>query len=192
MAQLIVAQFNNQFAATAAVSKLLGNGVSRDQITVEVHARFMDTPVGAPAPTHPIPLQSDHENSTHRGRTTDDAISPRFGAAPEEFGHSVVTVAISDDLDADPLRRMFEADGASSVETRDGELPPHAAHEQSGSTKVGHSVTDVDRQRAIDASRGGAALDESLHRSDVDPLAETGKSSAQQADDHQIKSEDAS
>lgn len=191
MSQLIVARFNDQVAAASAVSKLLANGVSREQIAIEVHASFIDAPHDTPAPTSPIPVQRASENSTHRGGTTDDAITPRIDVAPEKMGHSVVSVIVGS-LSADQLRAVLEGDGASSVECSDGELPASNVAARRGTTKAGHSVTEVDRQRAIDASRGGSALDKALAGGHIDSLARVEKSPAQQADDQQIKPDDAS
>lgn len=159
MSQLIIAQFNDQFTASAAVEKLLSRGVRREQVATRLEESMRDTPLAEATPTTAIPPASrEGDGATKKDGKLAQTRLPQYGVEPERFGRTVVTVAVGSDSAAEDIQQWLKAEGAVDLRSIEGELQVDGAHHSTGSETQSTAAAEADVQRAIDASRGGSAL----------------------------------
>jgi hypothetical protein len=152
MSRLIVARFDNQFAATSVSDKLLSRGMRPAHIVIQVDESVGNSSASASAPTSIVSLIS---HLGHRqGEKSSEFRSPSSIRSPALIGHSVVSVVIDGGMAADDVRQLMQLMGATSIELREGDAPienPLLSPEHG-------SCSPLDLERAICASRGGASL----------------------------------
>lgn len=159
MSQLIIAEFHDQFAASSAVNKLLSRGVRRDQVASRFEESLGDTPRAAATPTTVVPATSrDAEGSTKKDGKLAQNRLPQYGLNPERFGHTVVSVAVGDEISAEDIQQWLKAEGAHDLRSASGDLPVADARTHAALDTAESAAAKADVQRAINASRGGAAL----------------------------------
>ncbi len=152
MSHLIVAKFDNQFAAASASCKLLSRGMQRSHVVSYLNESVGNSAASSSAPTSIISRvgQPGHQAE----RRVSELRSPSHLPAPATMGHAVLTVDAGDEITADEVRHILELVGATSIETLDMEAPI-----ENPSMWPEHATgLPIDVERAICASRGSAAL----------------------------------
>jgi hypothetical protein len=155
MPKLIVAKFDNQFAAASVSDKLLSLGMQRSRIV-----SYVDESVGNSAASSSVPTSiiSRVGDPGHRDKAS-ALRSPSQLLAPAMMGHTVLTVDPDDGVTADDVRHVMEQAGAISIDMLDREAPI-----ENPSMWPEHATgRPIDVERAIRASRGGEALGSLLH-----------------------------
>lgn len=159
MSQLIIAEFNDQFTAAAAVDKLLSRGVQRDQVASRQVEGRGDTPLAAATPTTLIPAASRQaEGTTKKDGKLAESRLPQYGVDPQRFGRTVISVAVGNAISAEEIQRWLKAEGANDLRATEGDLPVAEARTHTEPNTASSATTEADVQRAIAASRGGASL----------------------------------
>lgn len=157
MPQLIIARFNDQFAANAAVDKLLSQGLTRAQVVLQVDSSVGPSSASSGAPTTVISPVDNHgqrdDGEDHRDEKT-AVRQPLQSVGPENLGHARVMVMPREPADTAPLSQLLKDAGAHSVTQREGVLP--ATNPRMWPQPDTASADFV--QLAINASRGGATL----------------------------------
>ncbi|WP_199100561.1 hypothetical protein [Dyella sp. ASV21] len=152
MSSLIVATFNNQFAVSSAVDKLLSRGMHREQLRISLDESVGNSAASSSAPTSVLSILS------HQGHRQDqkasEVRSPSHLPAPDQMGHNVLTVMLDAEMDAHDIRHLMERAGATSVIAREAVAP---LENPQWWPEIG-TGNRIDVERAICASRGGEAL----------------------------------
>lgn len=153
MSPQLVADFTTQFAAMAAVNKLLSCGLGREYVVVQVNGSVGRAAAGASTTTSVI-SDVDGQSPREVGRPSETAGYPSPIPRPALFGQAQVTVALDDGLSADDVRLILELAGAHAIRRvdekfvrEDPRVWPCDAHGNS------HDV-----ERAIVASRAGESM----------------------------------
>lgn len=152
MSHLIVARFDNQFAATSVSDKLLSRGIRPAHIVIQVDESVGNSSASASAPTSIVSLISHLGHREHKKSL--EFRSPSSIPAPALIGQAMVSVVIDGEMTADDVRHLMQLMGATSIELREGDAPienPLMSPEHG-------SCSPLDLERAISASRGGASL----------------------------------
>jgi hypothetical protein len=152
MPTLIVAHFDNQFAACAAVDKLLSRGIRREHLVLDVDESVGNSAASASAPTSVLSNVSHHGASA--GHRHVELRSPSHATEPSRFGHAVLTMELDDEMPADDVRHLLSASGAVSLQALDQPLPP----ENPMMWPAHGSGSPIDVERAICAARGHGSL----------------------------------
>ncbi|WP_243048197.1 hypothetical protein [Dyella sp. RRB7] len=152
MSSIIVARFDNQFAAASASDKLLSRGMQRSHVVSYINESVGNSAASSSVPTSIIsrvgkPGQGEKKQPS-------ELRSPSHLPAPATMGHAVLAVDPGDEMAADDVRHVLELAGATSIDMLDMEAPvenPSMWPEQ---------VTGlpIDVARAIRASKGSGAL----------------------------------
>jgi hypothetical protein len=149
MSSLVIAIFNNQFAATSAFDKLMARGLSRCEGVVRCDESVSGCAASASAPTTVVSRVS------HLGKREGARSTVRIPGAlprPDELGFAVLAVEIhNDDALAEVVDVMHGLD-ALDVHIQPGEMLQENDASIWPDQGMGNS-TDVDR--AIQASRAG-------------------------------------
>ncbi|KJV32471.1 hypothetical protein [Luteibacter yeojuensis] len=153
----VTGYFRNQGEAASVVSRLLGRGVPREHVFTLNEDDFRGLPIrGGHADD-----KADHTTGELRRKL----IAALASGRPEAIGNSVVTVVAGSGWSDLSLRAMMEEGGAESV-IADGELNAGEAGDEALATPDG---TARDVNRAIEASRRGAAGNTHLHHQGATP-----------------------
>jgi hypothetical protein len=152
MSSQLVADFTTQFAAMAAVNKLLSCGLGREHVAVLAFGSVGKLAARASTSTSVIP------NANNQDRQGDDRPSdlcyPSHLPQPAQFGHAQVTVELNDGLSADDIRFILELTGAQSIRSIDQEF----LREDPEIWPTGRQGNGDDVTRAIEASRAGESM----------------------------------
>lgn len=160
MSASLIAEFATQFQATSAADKLFSLGLPRDSLLVHIDERGMQPPSSSNAPTTVVresqdsePDASDQPQQPHETRSS--RASAEALRAPMSMGHARITIRLPAPLSEEQLTSTLAASGATGVVRSDhqGDKPNPAMWPQVDVA----GTTDV--ERAIEASKGGAALD---------------------------------
>ena len=152
MPRLIVATFDTQFAAASATDKLLSHGMQRSHVVACVNESVGNSAASASSPTSVIsPINPSGRREDQR---TSEIRSPSHLPGPAQFGHTVLTVTLDDDVPADDVWYLMELVGAKSIEMLDGNAPT----EDPMMWPVHGKGSAIDVGRAISAARGGEPL----------------------------------
>lgn len=152
MPNLIVAQFDNQFAAASVIDKLLARGMRRMHVQSCVDESVGNSAASASAPTS---IVSRISHLGHReGQRASELRSPSHPPGPEQMGHTVVMVELDDEIPAGDIRHLMKRAGATSIEFQDADPPMEnpLMWPDYGTSSA------VDVERAICATRGGESL----------------------------------
>ena len=157
MSQLIEATFIDQFTASAAMEKLLSQGVAREQVVLRANSSVGNSGASSSATTNVV------SEVSHRGQRTDKADhrnettairSPLQSVEPAELGYTQLTVWPASEQHGEQLVVLLKQAGASSVTQREGEAP----HDDPRVHPANGEASADDVERAVNASRGGATL----------------------------------
>jgi hypothetical protein len=153
MSPQLVADFTTQFAAMAAVNKLLSCGLGREHVVIKVNGSVGRAAAGASTTTSDISDGAD-QSLRKEGAPSEPASYPSALPRPAQFGQDQVTVALDDGLSAEDVRFILKLAGAQSIRRVDEEFVredpriwPSAARGNS-----------LDVERAIMASRAGESM----------------------------------
>jgi hypothetical protein len=128
MADSLIAEFTTQFAASAAVDKLLSRGVAREQLALRFDESVGRSAASASAPTTVI------SNLAHLGAREDSRHgslgeriahrlfrqrTPLDPPAPEALGYTHLVVRLDDPAAASALTELLHQAGAASVQRED-------------------------------------------------------------------------
>jgi hypothetical protein len=161
MAELVVACFDTQFEAHAAVEKLLSRGLQREQIVLSFDESVGGSPASSSAPTTVI-SQASHtgrvDTTTGNDKRKRPVAMPRTPEQlpdPSLIGHSTLVIELHGEMSMDEACALLDDAGASSVRSREQDQQPseHPAMWPS----AGHASRD-DVERSVDAAKGGSAL----------------------------------
>jgi len=151
----LIADFTTQFAAMAAVNKLLSCGLGREHVVVQVNGSVGMSAASATTSTNVISKVSDPGQ-----RETEEPPHPHYPSHlpyPAQFGQAQVTVELNDGLSADDIRFILELAGAQSIRRVDEKF----VREDPKVWPAGRQGSGTDVKRAIEASRGGESMQSS-------------------------------
>jgi len=152
MSNLIIAKFDSQFAAASVINKLLARGVRHAHVLACVDESVGNSAASSSAPTSVV---SHISHQGHRaGQKTSELRSPSHPPGQAQMGHTVVTVALDEEMPVDDVRHLMELVGAASIELLDASAP---AENPLLWPEYG-TGSAVDVERAICATRGYGAL----------------------------------
>jgi hypothetical protein len=109
MSDLVIAEFDTQFAASSALDKLLSRGMRRDDAVVCCSESIGDSPASSSAPTTVVSRFSHHAMSRSEVR------SPAADRNPSLVGHATLTVELADRVPLEDVMRVMRQAGASGV-----------------------------------------------------------------------------
>lgn len=168
---ILIAEFSNQRAAVAAAEKLFSMGVGRECVLLEVDERGMQPPSSSYAPstiidpTLPGQPVSPGERASHPKESLRKLGSEDL-RGPELQGRARLSVQPVATFDGDAVAKLLRAAGAARVQRDQGPLPtPNPAM-----WPTVDLAGEVDVQRAVAASRGGASVP--THRPDANTHAD--------------------
>jgi hypothetical protein len=162
MAELVVACFDTQFEAQAAVAKLLSRGLQREQIVVSVDESVGGSPASSSAPTTVVSKASHTsrvDTSTGHEKKQHPSLLPRTPEQipdPTLIGHSTLVVELRGEMTMDEACALLDDAGASSVRSQEHEEHP-SENPAMWSGSSGTASRD-DAQRSIDAAKRGSTL----------------------------------
>ncbi|SFS00197.1 hypothetical protein SAMN05216570_1407 [Dyella sp. OK004] len=152
MSNLIVAKFDNQFAAASVIDKLLARGMQRMHVQSCVDESVGNSAASASAPTS---VMSGTSHQGHReGQKASEFRSPSHPPVPKQMGHTMVTVELDDEMLASDIRRLMSLAGATSIELQDAKPPT----ENPLMWPDYGTASAIDVERAICATRGSESL----------------------------------
>lgn len=140
MSDLVIAEFETQFAASSALDKLMSRGMRRDDATVCSSESVGDSSASSSAPTTVISRFSHHAIPRNEVR------SPAEDRKPSCVAHTKLTVELTGMMPLEDIMRIMKKAGACGVhvvvnqplEREDPHLLPHV---QYGSPRdVAHAV----------------------------------------------------
>jgi hypothetical protein len=149
MSPQLIAEFTTQFAAMAAVNKLLSCGLEREHVAVQAYGCVGKSAAGASTSTSVISNMNDQG-----GREDDKPSNLRYPSPPPQpaqFGQAQVTVELNYGLSEEDVRFILELSGAQSLRSVDEKF----VREDPKVWPVGPRGNCTDVKRAIDASLGG-------------------------------------
>jgi len=118
MSHLIVAKFNNQFAAASAFDKLMSCGLSRGKGVVQCDESVGRSAASASAPTTVI---SDLSHRGEREGEKKHLRAPDVLPPPMEIGFAVLSVEIDDDASLDQVTAVMRELSAVDVQVLPGQ-----------------------------------------------------------------------
>jgi hypothetical protein len=152
MSPQLVTEFTTQFAAMAAVDKLLSYGLGREHVVVQVNGSVGKSAAGATTSTTVISHVGAHD---HRENGEPSVSSyPDDLPHPAQFGQAQVTVELEGGLSPDDVRFILELAGAQSIRRVDEKF----VREDPRVWPVGRHGNSTDVERAVEASRGGESM----------------------------------
>ena len=152
MSHQLVADFTTQFAAMAAINKLLSCGLGREHVAVMAYGSVGKSVASASTSTSVIPNANDQDHQ--RDDQPSELRYPSPLPQPAQFGHAQVTVELSDGMSADDVRFILKLTGAQSIRSVDQEF----LREDPEIWPTGRQGDCTDVKRAIEASRAGESL----------------------------------
>jgi hypothetical protein len=166
--EIVIAEFAYQSDAVAAAEKLLSMGVGRNQVLLEVDERGMQPPSSSYAPSTvvdailPVRPGAPGERASNRGESLRKRGSEDL-RGPKLQGFARLSVQPVATFDCDAVTRLLRAAGASRIQHEPGPLPtPNPAMWPTVDV-----AADVDVERAVAASRGGASVPTHRPRADA-------------------------
>lgn len=153
MSILVHAQFATQAAAAAAMDRIEGYGVPHGDISVQYGENIGRSPATSSSPTTVVSHASQREpkEDAKDGRLA--TRTPTRIPDPAHIGACTVTVRCSDTQVSEEILAMLRQNGGGDVRTARGDFVDDAAF-----VPTHGQARQIDVDRAIDASRGGAAL----------------------------------
>ena len=153
MSTQLIADFTTQFAAMAAVNKLLSCGLGREHVAVRVNGSVGRAAAGASTTTTVI-SDVDGQSPREDGKSAPTPGYPVPVPRPAQFGQAQVTVALDEGLSADDVRFILELAGAQAVHQVDETF----VSEDARVWPCDDRASEQDVERAIAASRAGESL----------------------------------
>lgn len=170
--EIVIAEFSSQREAVAAAEKLFSMGLAREQVLLEVDERGMQPPSSSYAPSTIVDPTLPGQPTTPGERAANPEGSLRKRGSenlrgPALQGRAWLSVQPAAEFGRDAVMDLLHAAGAFRVQREQGPLPaPNPAMWPTVDV-----AEKVDVERAVAASRGGAAIP--THRPDADaPAAE--------------------
>ena len=153
MSPQLVADFTTQFAAMAAVNKLLSCGLGRENVVVRVYGSVGTAAASASSSTNVI---SNVSNQGHQGHNepSESRHPPSHLSQPTRFGEAQVSVESNEGISEDDIRFILELTGAQSIRSVDENF----VREDPKFWPDGPRGNSTDVKRAIEASRGGESM----------------------------------
>jgi hypothetical protein len=141
MSDLIVAEFDTQFAAAAALDKLISHGLRRDSAVVRSSESVGGSSASSSAPTTVVSRVSHHAVPRNEIR------APADMRAPSRVGQATLTVELARAISLEDAMQVMKATGARDVhvvvnqklDAEDPQLQPEVEY---------GSPLDVDRANA--------------------------------------------
>jgi hypothetical protein len=154
----LTAHFPDQFAAMAAMNRLMGRGVPQSSLVPATDATIGRSSDTASEPSN-FPSRVSHRGDREPRNTSDSPSGERLPAGrnvepatPAELGTSRLNVLLDGSLPEQEVRDLFRELGATRVEQGDGDFP-----EELPGVWPDASLGDADDvRRAIRASERGA------------------------------------
>ncbi|RAO76233.1 hypothetical protein [Dyella jiangningensis] len=144
MTDLVIAQFETQFAATSALEKLLSRGMRRDRGVVCSSESVGGSSASSSAPTTVVSRFSHHATPRNEIR------APAEPTDPASFAHATLTVELAGPVALEDIMQIMKRSGACGVhflinqrlDREDSQWFPEVEYGSPG-----------DVARAVDASR---------------------------------------
>ena len=119
MSELLIARFIDQFHASAAVDKLVGRGIARDQVALQFNESVGRSAASASAPTTVVSRLAHRQRDDHASRSPQQP-------HPCERGRASLRVALPAHMQPRQLEQWLREAGARSLEWSTQPLPQEA------------------------------------------------------------------
>ncbi|PXV55808.1 hypothetical protein SAMN04487785_108193 [Dyella jiangningensis] len=144
MNDIVIAEFDTQFAACAALDKLISRGLPRQGAHIRSTESIGGSAASSSAPTSVVSRVS------HRSADTHEVRAPASPPDPAVFGHATLTVRLSDQLSLEDMLQLMQRTGARQVQVLEDQ--DMDAEDAALSPDVDYGKPE-DLDRAIKASR---------------------------------------
>ena len=102
MNDIVIAEFDTQFAACAALDKLISRGLPRQGAHIRSTESIGGSAASSSAPTSVVSRVS------HRSADTHEVRAPASPPDPAVFGHATLTVRLSDQLSLEDMLQLMQ------------------------------------------------------------------------------------
>ena len=153
MIDLILADFETQFDASAAAERLISYGLQREQVVLQVDESVGRSAASASAPTTEVSAVSHTGKQDHDDKATLRA--PTHTRDPAQVGHATIAVELHGELTVQDAQNVLADAGACSIRLAHREIK---VHERAAIWPTQGNASHKQVKQAVDAARGGAAL----------------------------------